>query len=277
MQCLFCGRFGFVGSVLGRGDQYGAVEFAETLLHKHRAARDHVNADFESRGIVEGSEIVQQLFKMLPRLCLADPTFALEAEFFKAMEGEYGNRVMLKKLAVLFPKATEAKPPTDVLKSLRELQGSRLYAFTGGATQNAIKAATTAVENIVDGVRPSFTSSEGGFEANVKAACAFFCRIVPKGEAPELVGAPAAEAMAREVLEKGENCTLEDLKDPFCFSFLLPEELSVQVLDLKKAVFRRVKAELHAPTRAKGKKSGQRKCRGCCCRGIGWPKGQKTQ
>jgi hypothetical protein len=202
-------------------------QISADVLRACQVARESCDETLMATTSLDGASVVAHLTKKEASLRSMDPTFCIEIRFFAGMVGAAGEKILEQNVVQLLPTAKSAVSETDALSSLRRLQATDLYKFTGASSQGVVLSVCTLVQDLLEGRRPSFAMSPSPFVTRVKYSLGFFCRAVD-GEGVALVGAPAVEYLTEKVL-KAKDMTLASLEQPIKFSWMLPDKVAASI------------------------------------------------
>ena len=228
-------------------------QICQEILEPWQQARASCNDHLRATGQLDGPAVVTFLARKEAALRSVDPTFAIEMLFFSSMVGKGGEKLLQAQILELMPTRTTTMEAKSVLSSLKKLQCSELYKFTGVASQNVVVSVSQLIQHLEEGRQPSFASNPDPFMAEMKLAISHFCKHKQQ-DGTLLSGADAVIELAKG-LKDLKKIRIEDLEMPVKFSWLLSPGLATEVETMRKQAFKEASSSI-ASVVAKAKRGG---------------------
>ena len=228
-------------------------QIGQEILEPWQQARASCNDHLRATGQLDGPAVVTFLARKEAALRSVDPTFAIEMLFFSSMVGKGGEKLLQAQILELMPTRTTTMEAKSVLSSLKKLQCSELYKFTGVASQNAVVSVSQLIQHLEEGRQPSFASNPDPFMAEMKLAISNFCKHKQQ-DGTLLSGADAVTELAKG-LKDLKKIRIEDLEMPVKFSWLLSPGLATEVETMRKQALMEASSSI-ASVVAKAKRGG---------------------
>ena len=214
-------------------------QICQEILEPWQQARASCNDHLRATGQLDGPAVVTFLARKEAALRSVDPTFAIDMFFFCSMVGKGGEKLLQAQILELMPTRTTTMEAKSVLSSLKKLQCSELYKFTGVASQNDVVSVSQLIQHLEEGRQPSFASNPDPFMTEMKLAISNFCK--HKQQDGTLLS--AADAVAKGV--KGlKKIRIEDLEMPVKFLWLLSPGLATEVETMRKQAFKEASSSI---------------------------------
>jgi hypothetical protein len=175
------------------------------------------------------SDILEKKFDVLYQM---DPSFKVEAAFFKMMYGSGATKLLEEKVLKVLPDKAGDHVVADVVARLDAERHNVLFKFCGAESQGAVNVVYELVQSISAGRLPTMTACKGTpFKEEVGRRLTFFAYYKkPAGSPAEVVSLSGSDAMTvlfnvvkAKIDDKKSPVTMQDLQPLHVFNWLLSQ------------------------------------------------------